>query len=424
MLTADRASAILDGQFTDLEIAALAFDWPLWARPNQLAPAGDWTVWLRMAGRGEGKTRSGAEFVRAEVEAGRAGRVALVAPTASDARDVMVEGESGLLAVCPPWMRPTYEPSKRRLTWPNGAMAVLYSAEEPDRLRGPQHDLAWADEVAAWERPDTWDQLMLGLRLGVRPRVVATTTPKPVQLVRDIIGRSDCIVSRGATRDNIDNLAEAFLRTVVKRYEGTRLGRQELDGELLEDNPGALWTRSVLEDSRLDKLPCEPSRIVIGVDPAVTSHEESDETGIIVACRGSGAARDHFFVLEDRSGLHHATQWPREVVAALNAHKAERIVGEVNNGGDLVEAAIRQVPGGAYAPFESVHATRGKAKRAEPVAMLWEQGRAHLVGSFARLEDQCCTYRPDDPTGKSPDRMDAMVWAITALMVECEVWVV
>jgi len=416
-MTADAAAAILeDGTFTDAELAALGYDWPTWARPTQLAPDGDWTVWLLMAGRGFGKTRCGAEWVRGEVEAGRLSRIALVAATAADARDVMVEGESGILAVCPPWNRPNYEPSKRRLTWPNGAVATLYSAEEPDRLRGPQHDGAWCDEVAAWDRPDTWDQLMFGLRLGARPRVCATTTPKPVQLVRDILTRPDCVVTRGKTSDNRANLADAFLRSVVAKYEGTRLGRQELDGELLEDNPGALWSRALLDASRLDALPCEPSRIVIGVDPAVTAHEDSDETGIIVACRGSGATRDHVFILADRSGRHPATAWPREVVALAKLHKANRVVGEVNNGGDLVEAAIRNAPGGTYTPFQSVHATRGKYKRAEPVAMLWEQGRAHLVGHFPDLEDQMATFRPDDPAGRSPDRMDALVWAVTALM--------
>jgi phage terminase large subunit-like protein len=408
--------------FSDDELFRLKYEWRAWARPNQLPPEGDWwTVWLLMAGRGFGKTRTGAEYVRDEVEAGRAGRISLIAATASDVRDVLVEGESGLMAVCPPWNKPLFEPSKRRVTWPNGAVATMFSGEEPERLRGPQSDLAWCDEIGAWSSGDAWDQMMFGLRLGRRPRVVATTTPRPTQLIRDIIKRQDVVVTRGGTYENRRNLADAFLTTVVKKYEGTRLGRQELDGELLEDTPGALWSSSMIEQSRLKTVPCELSRIVVAVDPAVTSHEESDETGIVVVGKGSGEWRDHFFVLSDKSGRHPATgttpgvpTWSQVTVDAYRAHKADRIVAERNNGGDLVAGAIQQVAPGV--PVDLVVATRGKVKRAEPIAMLWEQGRAHMVGMHHQLEDQMTTFQPDDPTANSPDRMDAMVWGVTALL--------
>jgi phage terminase large subunit-like protein len=412
---------------TDEELFVLSYEWSLWAREQQIAPVGDeWTIWMMMAGRGFGKTRSGAEFIRQLQESEQYGRFALVGATSGDARDVMVEGESGLLAISPPWNRPLYEPSKRRLTWPNGAIATLYSAEEPERLRGPQHDAGWADEVAAWTRPETWDQLMFGMRLGPRPRVVATTTPKPTQLIREIIRRKDCIITRGRTKDNEANLAKAFIETVVKKYEGTRLGRQELDGELLEDVPGALWTSAMLEISRVSKAPIDMSRLVVGVDPAVSSHEDSDETGIVVVGRGTDDFRDHVFVLDDRSGRYPAASsvpsepsWPMVAVSCYRDWQADRLVAEKNNGGDLVAAAVTQVD--RSVPVSLVWASRGKAKRAEPIAMLWEQKRAHLVGLHHQLEDEMTQFQPDDPTASSPNRMDAMVWAATELAVGDEV---
>jgi phage terminase large subunit-like protein len=367
-------------------------------------------------------TRTGAEWIRSRVEAGVARRIYLVGATASDARDIMVEGESGIMSVCPPWNKPLYEPSKRRLTWPNGAVATLFSAEEPERLRGPQGDTAWCDEIGAWTSGDAWDQMMLGLRLGRNPQALATTTPRPTAFVRSILHRPDTVVTRGTTYDNKRNLAPAFLTTVLKKYEGTRLGRQEVLGELLEDTPGALWSAAMIENTRWRALPegWEWGRVVVGVDPAVTSHDESDETGIVVCGRGAGAWSDHYVVLSDKSGRHPVTSsdpttktWAAVAVEAYRAHMADCLVAERNNGGDLVAGAIAQV-----APDVGVRvvvATKGKAKRAEPIALLWEQRRAHVLGMHHHLEDQMTTFQPDDPTASSPDRMDAMVWAMTEL---------
>lgn len=408
-LPATEREAILADLSGD-ELTALEHDWPFWARPAQLPPPGDWTVWLRMAGRGEGKTRSGAEWCRAQAEAMPGSIGHLVAPTAADVRDVMVEGPSGMLAVAPPDQRPSYEPSKRRLTWPNGSTALLFSADEPERLRGPQCHWAWADEVAAWRYAEAWDQLLFGLRLGTRPRVVATTTPRPTRIIRDLLSRPDCVVSRGKTSDNLANLAPAFLTQVVAKYQGTRLGRQELDGELLEDVPGALWNRALMDKTRVDRAP-DLVRVVIGVDPAVTSGEDADETGIVVC--GLDDKR-HLYVLDDASGRYAPLKWAEKVVELYETHRADRVVPEINNGGEMVEATLRMVA--PNLPVTTVHATRGKQKRAEPVAALWEQGVAHMVGSLVTLEDQCCTWEPT--TDWSPDRMDALVWAATLLRVD------
>jgi phage terminase large subunit-like protein len=396
---------------------ALESDWSLHARPNQLPPPGLWTVWLLLAGRGFGKTRAGAEFVRTEVEAGRARRVALVTATAADGRDVVVEGESGLLAISSPWCRPNYEPSKRRLTWPNGAVATLYSAEEADRLRGPQHDLAWADELAAWADPDAWDMLMFGLRLGKHPRAVVTTTPRPIKIVRDLLAREgqDVVVSRGTSYENRDNLAPAFFAEIVRRYEGTRIGRQELNAELLDDVPGALWQREWIDQTRTAEAP-ELTRIVVAIDPAVTSGEDADETGLIVV----GVDREqHGHVLADLSGRYAPHEWAQRAIAAYHQHKADCIVAEVNQGGEMVEAVLRQVD--PNVAFCSVHASRGKVTRAEPAAALYEQQRVHHVGNFSTLEDQMCAFTNDfdrKRAGYSPDRVDALTWGLTMLIIE------
>ena len=394
---------------TEKEAEALLYDWRFWARPNQVPPPGDWRTWLVLAGRGFGKTRTGAEWVREQVEQGQCSRMALVAPTAADARDVMVEGESGILAISPPWFRPLYEPSKRRLTWPNGAIATTYSADEPDRLRGPQHDGAWADELAAWKYSETWDMLMFGLRLGADPRAVVTTTPKPVRLIRELLAAATTVVTRGSTYENADNLAPAFFEKIISKYEGTRLGRQELHAEVLDDVPGALWARKMLDDLRRLAAP-DLVRVVVAVDPAVTSEEGSDETGIVVAGKG---ADGHGYVLEDLSGRFSPDAWARRAVDAYQERQADRVIAEVNNGGDLVETIVRTVD--ARVSYKGVHASRGKQTRAEPVAALYEQGRIHHVGSLEDLEDQMCTWLPGM---KSPDRMDALVWALTELMLD------
>ena len=394
----------------------LKYDWRYRARDEQMPPPGEWRVWLLLAGRGFGKTRTGAELVRARVGAQTARRIALVAPTAADARDVMVEGESGLLAIAPPWDRPLYEPSKRRLTWQSGAVATLFSADEPERLRGPQHDFAWCDELAAWRYPEAWDMLMFGLRLGADPRAVVTTTPRPSKLIRTLLGDPQVVVTRGRTAENWAHLAPAFLDRIVRRYEGTRLGRQELDAEILEDMPGALWQRGLLEAARVNSAPAL-ERVVVAIDPAAGSGEHSDETGIVVAGRD---AEGHGYVLADASGRYAPAQWARVAIAAYAAHHADRIVAEVNNGGEMVEATLRMID--RNVPYSAVHAARGKVARAEPVAALYEQGRIHHVGAFAQLEDQMCAFTSAgfdrNGAGHSPDRIDALVWAMTELLVE------
>jgi predicted phage terminase large subunit-like protein len=390
-------------------------DWSFWARDEQLPPPGDWRVWLLLAGRGFGKTRTGAEMVQARVKAHGARRIALVAPTAADARDVMVEGASGLLAVAQPGDRPLYEPSKHRLTWPNGAVATTFSADEPERLRGPQHDFAWCDELAAWRYPEAWDMLMFGLRLGDDPRAVVTTTPRPNKLIRGLIADPKVVVTRGRTAANWAHLAPAFLDQIVRRYEGTRLGRQELDAEILDDLPGALWQHGMIEAVRVSILPVL-TRVVVAIDPAAASHEHADETGIVVAGRD---AAGHAYVLADVSGRYAPAEWARAAIAAYRTHEADRIVAEINNGGEMVEATMRMVD--PDIPFGAVRASRGKVARAEPVAALYEQGRVHHLGAFAHLEDQMCAFTSDfdrNAAGYSPDRVDALVWALTELLVE------
>src|SRR5580693_3450873 len=300
------------------EANAFEYHWRYRARPEQLPPDGSWRIWLLMAGRGFGKTRCGAEWVRAQVKAGRR-RIALVGPTAADARNVMVEGESGILAISPDPERPLYEPSKRRLTWPNGAVATTYSADEPERLRGPQHDAAWCDELGAWRYPEAWDMLMFGMRLGADPRTVVTTTPRPAKLIRDLGRDPICVVTRGSSYENRGNLAPAFFEQIIRKYEGTRLGRQELDAELLEDTPGALWSHGSIEASRLRSAP-EMTRVVVAIDPAVTSGEEADETGIVVAGKDKNG---HGYVLADISGRYPPTEWARRAITAYATHRAD-----------------------------------------------------------------------------------------------------
>ena len=393
--------------------------WSKTRRPNQTPPDVAWSTWLVMAGRGFGKTRTGAEWVREAVMNLGPIRVALVAPTAADARDVMVQGESGLLACCERYgIRAQYKSSLRRVDFPNGAMVFLYSADEPDRLRGPQHHKAWADEVAAWRYPDTWDMLQFGLRLGKHPQAVATTTPKPVHLVRQLIKQSgdgvgDVVITHGSTFDNADNLAPSFLAALRARYEGTRLGRQEIAGELLGDVEGALWNYAAIDAQRVPVIPEGVSlvRVIVAVDPPASSGLESAECGIVAAGLGSD---DEYYVLADRSLRATPNEWARHAWGAYDAMMADAIVIEVNQGGEMATNTLRTVR--QDGPIKSVHASRGKFARAEPISSLYEQGRVHHVGLLPTLEDQLCTWVPD---GKqpSPDRLDALVWALTELNV-------
>ncbi len=400
---------------TDAEAAALLYNWDFWARDNQLPPPGEWRVWVILAGRGWGKTKSGAEWIRAQVERHGKGNIALVGPTAGDVRDIMLEGESGLLQICPPWNRPRYQPSLRKVTWPNGAEAHLYSAEEPDRLRGPNHDAAWADELAAWMYlEETWDNLEFGLRSGEDPRVVVTTTPKPRAKLREILADPETRKTTGSTYENQANLAASFIRRLQRKYEGTRTGRQELYAELLEQAEGALWLRSWFEEEGfLVPEPPKLLRVVIAIDPQAgeENSESSAETGIVAA--GLGIDR-HGYALADLSGRYAPAEWARIACEARKTHQADRIVAEINNGGAMVGATIRTVE--PNVPFKALHASRSKQARAEPVAALYEQKRIHHTHRFPRLEDQLCNWEP--LSGQpSPDRLDALVWAFTELML-------
>ena len=393
--------------------------WRARARKEQLAPAGDWFIWLLLAGRGFGKTLAGAGWTHELVQSGRYGRIALVAPTAADARDVMVEGVSGILETAPNWNRPAYEPSKRRLTWPNGASATTFSSEEAERLRGPNHDAAWCDELGAWNEPQaTWDQLQFTLRTGAYPRVTVTTTPKPLPLLRGLVAREgrDVVITRGSTFANAANLAPGFLEAIKLRYSGTRLGRQEIEAELLSDTPGALWQLAWLDRDRVQEAPEVLRRIVVAIDPAVSNHEGSDETGIVVA--GIGMEHPaHAYVLEDLSGRYAPHEWAARAIAAYRHYHADRIVIEKNQGGLMAEGTIRAQDHNVA--IKAVHAARGKVTRAEPISALYEQRRVHHVGNFAKLEDQLTAFTSDfdrGSAGYSPDRLDALVWAITELI--------
>lgn len=373
-----------------------------------------------MAGRGFGKTRTGAEFIFEEVFGGRMERVALVGPTAGDVRDVMIEGESGMMAVCERHGFPIrYEPSKRRVTFPNGALATAYSADEPDRLRGPQHDGAWADELGAWRYgQDAWDNLQFGLRLGDHPRQVVTTTPKPVPAIRTLVKQaaepdSEVVITGGHTNENAANLASSFLTTVHRRHGGTRLGRQELGGELLEDIEGALWTLALIDRFRLPKLPegVETERIVVGVDPPASS--TGAECGIVVDARGTDKRG---YTLDDRSRQGTPNEWATTAIAAYDEWHADAVVIEVNQGGDMATNTLRTIR--PTLPIVAVHASRGKQTRAQPISSLYELGLWSHVGFFPALEDQMTQWVPGMP---SPDRMDAHVWAATELKIDPDV---
>lgn len=449
---AARQNRFLDS-LEPIEQNELLYRWPFWARPEQIAPQQDWSLWMIMAGRGFGKTRAGAEWVRQIVEADSKARFALVAANFAEARSVMVEGESGLLAITPEHDRPLWEPSLKRLRWRNGAEARLYSAAEAEGLRGPQHSHAWCDEIAKWannagQAEATWDNLKMGLRLGFHPQITATTTPRPVVLVRKLVKENGVMITKGRTYDNHMNLPRAFLIAMTADYRGTRLGRQELDGELIEQLEGALWTRELIERCRichaeLDSAPRAASgeadaqrsgfriksgmtedaelvpdmgltRMVIGVDPPASA--SGDACGIIVA--GLGADGKAYVLADCSVEKASPEQWARAVSDAAELWQADRVIAEANQGGAMVKSVLQAA--NILLPVKLVHASRGKVARAEPIAALYENGRVHHAGAFPRLEDELCGLLIGgayEGPGRSPDRADALVWALTELML-------
>ena len=404
----------------------LLWDWSVWGRPEQQAPTGDWNIWAYIAGRGAGKTRTAAEWVREEAKYTTTGqrRFALVARTAADVRDVIVEGESGIINVTPPSERPLYEPSKRRLTWPNGNTATCFTADEPDSLRGPQFTHAWGDEVAAWRQtPDAagmtaFDNLRVGTRLGLNPKIMVTTTPKRVPLLYQLIAEAEktgkVVITKGSTLDNSGNLSQAYIDAIVGVYEGTRLAAQELYGEMLSDVEGALWTQELIDRGREMQLPMGTPLRCIGVDPSVAENPR-DECGIVVVA--STGDRDLYkrqsWVLEDAS-IHGSPEvWANKVVQMARKWGCP-VVAEVNQGGALVRNAINTID--PTVKVLEVHSKYGKALRAEPITLAYEQNRVHHVGYLGDLESQMCAWIPGE--GKSPDRVDALVHALTALLIK------
>lgn len=409
------------GSISDEKARSIHHDWDFWSRPDQRPPPGKWRTWLLLAGRGFGKTRAGAEWVRQVAAAGRTGRIGLVAATMAEARAIMVEGESGLLAIHPPDDRPSYEPSLGRVSWNNGVQAFLYSAAEPESLRGPQFGAAWADEIAKWPRgEDAWANLMFTMRMGSRPRIVATTTPRPVPLVRALVEDKATVVTRGATGANRVHLAPGFIAAIEERFGGTRLGRQEIAGELVADVEGSLWPRELFESFRVSAIDPKAARkamrrIVVAVDPPAGAGKQSDACGIVVA----GLAADgRAYVLADASveGLR-PEGWARAVARQYALWRADRIVAEANQGGEMVRSVLRAA--GRNLPVKLVHAHESKGSRAEPVAAHYEMGRACHAGAFPALEDELAGMTIDGRyagPGRSPDRADALVWAVRELL--------
>ena len=399
------------------EKAKLKWDWDFWARPDQKPPEGtDWFVWLILAGRGWGKTRTGAEWVRTLAAENPGCRIALVAETAADARDVIIKGDSGLLSVDPTLDESSWSPTNRCLTWPNGSKAWTYNATEPDQLRGPQHHFAWVDELAKFRYGEAlWDQVVFGLRLGDNPQALITTTPQPKKVIKALAANKSTRITRGSTKDNLANLARSAVEQMYDRYEGTRLGRQELEGEILGDIPGALWTRESIDDNRVPEAPEDLERVLVAVDPAASSHEGSDENGIVVV----GLARDkdgyaRGYILEDASLRGTPEEWAKKAIHMYRKWSADKIVAEKNQGGEMVSSVLRSVD--RSVPVKLVHASRGKVIRAEPISALYEQGRIHHVGMFDKLEDQMCEFSIDNVRNSStgsPDRVDALVWGLS-----------
>ena len=422
--TPEMIDEFLNG-LSDTALAALPWVFEFWALPHQLPPEGDWRTWVIMGGRGAGKTRAGAEWVRAQVEGarpgdkGRARRVALVGETLDQVREVMIFGESGILACSPPDRRPEWQAGRRRLEWPNGAVAEVFSAHEPESLRGPQFDAAWSDELAKWKKGEqAWDMLQFALRLGDLPQQVVTTTPQNVAVLKAVLRNPSTVLTHAPTEANRAHLAGSFLAEVRARYAGTRLGRQELDGELLEDAEGALWTSAGLEAARIDAAPAF-DRVVVAVDPPVTGGRSSDECGIVVAGVVMQGPPQSWraVVLEDASVAGASPEgWAQAAIAAFRHHNADALVAEVNQGGDLVTDLIRSLDGSIT--VRAVRASRGKVARAEPVAALYEQGRVQHLRGLQGLEDQMCRMSLQGFQGRgSPDRVDALVWALHELMI-------
>ena len=379
------------------------------ARQEQI-PTEDksWTTWLYLAGRGAGKTRTAAEWLAWQASSQPKTRWAIVAPTYSDARDTCAEGESGIVSILRQYgTLKDYNRSIGEIFLTNGSRIKLFSGEEPERLRGPQHHGGWFDELAAFKYPEAWDQYQFGLRLGDNPQTIVTTTPKPIKLIKELIAQDSVKVIRGSTFDNAKNLAESALAQYKLRYENTRLGRQELYGEILDNVEGALWTREMIENARVVNAP-PLIRIVVAIDPAVTSSATSDETGIVAA---GVATNGDYYVLDDKSLRASPDTWARQAVELYHKHKADKIVAETNNGGDMVIMLLKQVD--TSIAVQKVTATRGKQLRAEPISSIYEQGRVHHVGYFSELETQMCEWTP--ASNESPDRLDALVWALTEL---------
>lgn len=412
VLLPEQEKAKLLNSLSQEEAEELLYDWEVWARPKQLEPPGDWLTWLILTGRGWGKTRTGSEWVIGKAKKG-AKHIALIGQTKADVRDTMIElGPASIMKISHPRFMPEYEPSKRRLVWPNDCIGTIYSGDEPGQVRGPSHDFAWIDELAKFQYPDDiWSNLMFGLREGEDMRILVTTTPRPIKIIKNLVKDKNTIPIRGSTYENKDNLPKKYFDYVIAPYVGTRLGQQEIEGKILEDNPNALWTRKMIEDNRVNKHPTL-IRIVIGVDPKVSDTEESAEAGIIAAGIDNNG---HGYILSDDTTKGSPDHWGNAVVTSYYKNRADRMIGEVNQGGDMVEYVIRSVD--KNVSYKSVRATKGKYIRAEPVSALYEQGKIHHVGNFPDLEDQLCEWVPGE---KSPDRMDAEVWAITELMLAGE----
>jgi len=397
-------------ELSEKEAQEILYDWECWARPKQLPPPGEWLTWLILTGRGWGKTRTGSEWIISHAKKG-AKHIALIGQTVADVRDTMIKiGPASILKVSRPDFMPEYTPSNRTLIWPNGVIATTYSGDNPDQVRGPSHDIVWIDELAKFQYPDDiWYNLMFGLREGEDMRILVTTTPRPIKLIKNLVNDPNTIPVRGSTYENKDNLPKKYFDYVIAPYVGTRLGQQEIEGKILEDNPNALWTRKIIDDNRVNKHP-DLIRIVIGVDPEASDTETSAETGIIAAGIDD---RGHGYILGDNTIKGSPDKWGNEVVTAYYKYRADRIAAEVNNGGDMVEFVIHTVD--KNVAYKDVHAAKAKHTRAEPISALYEQGRVHHVGQFAELEQQLCEWVPGDI---SPDRLDALVWALTELMLD------